>query len=324
MPEAGKSKEGPAVGGRGPASSPMRALRSMTGWGEGERANAAGRLRAEVRTVNHRFLNLQIRTPSGFERFQPAIERELRARFTRGNISLSLSLSRDDLEEEAGPPPVEVDLEKARAYREALLKMGAELGLETTLGIRDFLGFRDLFVVPERERAGPEVEEEAVAAVVADAAEGALAMRVAEGARLAEDLLGRLRIMEKEVLGIEAAAPGRLLRERDRLLEGVARLLPDGVPVDEDRVAREIAHMAERWDIHEEVVRFRSHLAMFRDTVRDGSTDGVGKRLGFIIQEILRETNTMGSKANDAEIARAVVALKEEIERLREQLENLE
>lgn len=323
MAEAGRS--GGKAGGEGNRKpTPTRTLRSMTGWGEGERATAAGRLRAEVRTVNHRFLNLQIRTPSGFERFQPVIERELRARFTRGNISLSLSLSRDELEEESAPPPVEVDLEKARAYRGALLRMGEELGLEPTLSIRDFLGFRDLFVVPERERTAPEVEEEEVAGVVAEGAEGALAMRVAEGSRLAEDLLGRLRIMEAEVHRIEGAAPGRLLRERDRLLEGVARLLPDGVPVDEDRVAREIAHMAERWDIHEEVVRFRSHLAMFRDTVREGGADGVGKRLGFIIQEILRETNTMGSKANDAEIARAVVVLKEEIERLREQLENLE
>jgi uncharacterized protein (TIGR00255 family) len=149
-------------------------------------------------------------------------------------------------------------------------------------------------------------------------------MRVEEGERLAEDLRGRLRAMESEVEAIEAAAPGRLERERDRIREQIARLLPDGVPVDEERIAREIAHLAERWDIHEEVVRFRSHLEMFRDTLGDGSPDGVGKRLGFIVQEILREANTMGSKANDAEIARAVVKLKEEIERLREQLENVE
>jgi uncharacterized protein (TIGR00255 family) len=94
--------------------------------------------------------------------------------------------------------------------------------------------------------------------------------------------------------------------------------------VDEDRLAREIAYLAERWDIHEEVVRFRSHLEMFRDALRKGDPAGVGKRFGFIAQEMLREVNTMGSKANDAEIAERVVALKEELERLREQLENVE
>jgi uncharacterized protein (TIGR00255 family) len=324
-------REGGALPGTAPARATEESgesipsgLRSMTGWGEAERPTPSGRLRAEVRTVNHRFLNLQLRTPSGFERFQPALERSLREVFTRGHVSLSVSMDRGDLPEEEATPPLEVDLERARAYRDALLRMGSELGLEGTPELHHFLGFRDLFVVPERERALPEVEEEVVVEVVTAAARGALAMRASEGRRLADDLLGRLRLMEAEVVEIEAAAPGRLERERDRLLEAVGRLLPEGVPVDPDRVAREIAHLAERWDIHEEVVRFRSHLTMFRDTIRDGSADGVGKRLGFIVQEILREANTMGSKANDAGIARSVVALKEEIERLREQLENLE
>jgi uncharacterized protein (TIGR00255 family) len=190
--------------------------------------------------------------------------------------------------------------------------------------LQHLLAFRDLFRAPERERTLPEVDPADVEAVVQVAAAAAVGMRMEEGDRMARDLLARLRVMETEVAVIEAAAPGRLERERIRIREAIARLLPEGVGVDEDRIAREIAHLAERWDIHEEVVRFRSHLAMFRDTVREGSPEGVGKRLGFIVQEILREANTMGSKANDADIARSVVALKEEIERLREQLENLE
>jgi uncharacterized protein (TIGR00255 family) len=94
--------------------------------------------------------------------------------------------------------------------------------------------------------------------------------------------------------------------------------------VDEERLAREVAHLAERWDIHEEIVRFRSHLVLFRETLRVGAADGVGKRLGFVAQELLREANTIGSKANDVEISRRVVALKEEIDRVREQVENVE
>jgi uncharacterized protein (TIGR00255 family) len=299
-------------------------LRSMTGFGEAERPTPAGRLRAEVRTVNHRFLNFQVRTPTGLDRLQAGIERKLRESFTRGNISLTLSLDREENGEEDTVPPVVVDLERARAYRDAILQARDELELAGTVEIGHILTFRDLFRAPERDRTVPDVDAEEVDAVVEAAATAAVAMRKAEGDRMGEDLLGRLRAMESEVEAIEAAAPGRMERERDRIRDAIDRLLPQGMDVDEERVAREIAHLAERWDIHEEVVRFRSHLAMFRDTVRDGSPDGVGKRLGFIVQEILREANTMGSKANDAGIARSVVALKEEIERLREQLENLE
>jgi uncharacterized protein (TIGR00255 family) len=300
-------------------------LRSMTGFGRAEGATQGGRLRAEVRTVNHRFLNLQIRTPSGFEVLQGELDRLLRSVFSRGHVSLTLTLERDEVAGTDTPGAIGVDLDRARGALAALRTVRDELGLEDAVELTHLLHFRDLFPPPDRERetqVEPAIED--VGPVVRAAAEEALAMRVEEGERLADDLRGRLRAMESEVEAIEAAAPGRLVRERDRLREQIARLLPDGVPVDEERIAREIAHLAERWDIHEEVVRFRSHLEMFRATLGDGSPDGVGKRLGFIVQEILREANTMGSKANDAEIARAVVKLKEEIERLREQLENVE
>jgi uncharacterized protein (TIGR00255 family) len=115
-----------------------------------------------------------------------------------------------------------------------------------------------------------------------------------------------------------------MVAERDRFRSAIQALLEGETRVDEERLAREVAHLAERWDIHEEIVRFRSHLAMFRDTLDRGETTGVGKRLGFIAQEFLREVNTMGSKANDAAIAARVIVLKEEIDRVREQLENVE
>jgi len=126
------------------------------------------------------------------------------------------------------------------------------------------------------------------------------------------------------VTEIARRAPERLVSERDRLRLAIQALLEGETRVDEERLAREVAYLAERWDIHEEIVRFRSHLEMFRDTLVRGDPGGVGKRLGFIAQEFLREANTMGSKANDAEIASRVIVLKEEIDRLREQLENVE
>ena len=141
---------------------------------------------------------------------------------------------------------------------------------------------------------------------------------------LKEDLEARLDAMEAEVARVEARAPERLTQERDRLREAVGALMEGQGEVDEERIAREIAHLAERWDVHEEVVRFRSHMEMFRAALETGSLGGVGKRLAFVSQELLREANTIGSKGNDALIAESVVVLKEEIEKMREQVENIE
>jgi uncharacterized protein (TIGR00255 family) len=299
-------------------------LLSMTGFGSAEADVPQGRLRVEIRTVNHRFLNLQVRTPSGFDRYQPDIEGRLRGSFVRGHVSLTVSLDRSHATDETSPPVV-VDVDRARAYRDAFHGLQAELGLGGTVGVELLAGFRDLFQTPERDRS-PAVEiDPAVLGNLVDQAAGAvLEMRRSEGARMAADLARGLDRMEEELEAVAEQAPERLVRERDRLREVVRQLLDGEGEVDEDRIAREVAHLAERWDIHEELVRFRSHLAMFRETLETGSPDGVGKRFGFIAQELLRETNTIGSKANDAGIAARVVTLKEEIERLREQLENVE
>jgi uncharacterized protein (TIGR00255 family) len=299
-------------------------LLSMTGFGSSETDVPQGRLRVEIRTVNHRFLNLQVRTPSGFDRYQPEIESRLRGHFVRGHVSLTVSLDRSHAMEESSPP-VLVDVDRARAYRDAFHGLQAELGLGGTVGVELLAGFRDLFQTPERDRtAAVDLDTEVLGNLVDQAAREVLQMRRSEGARMAADLSRGLDRMEEELEAVADRAPERLVRERDRLREAIRELLDGEGEVDEDRIAREVAHLAERWDIHEELVRFRSHLAMFRETLETGSPDGVGKRFGFIAQELLRETNTIGSKANDAGIAARVVTLKEEIERLREQLENVE
>jgi uncharacterized protein (TIGR00255 family) len=297
-------------------------LLSMTGFGASERELPEGRLRVEIRTVNHRFLNLNFRTPSSLERHQGEIERRIRARFRRGQVSVTVSLDRSQAR--GGAAPVVVDLARAEAYRDALCALQAELGLGGTVGVELLAGFRELFQAPDPDRSGPGVELGVLGEVVEEAADQALEMRRAEGARLGEDLAARLDALETELDAVQTRAPERLFRERDRLRAAVAELMEGAAPVDHERIAREVAHLAERWDIHEELVRFRSHLRMFRDTLASGGVEGVGKRFGFIAQELLREANTIGSKANDPEISARVVTIKEEIERLREQLENVE
>jgi uncharacterized protein (TIGR00255 family) len=137
------------------------------------------------------------------------------------------------------------------------------------------------------------------------------------------DLEGRLAAMTEALERVETRAPARLLAERDRLREAVKEL-SEQVPVDEDRLAREVAYLAEKWDINEELVRFRSHIELFQQALSADGAEPVGKRLGFLVQEMHREANTIGSKANDSEISHDSVRLKEEVERIREQVENIE
>lgn len=296
-------------------------IRSMTGFGEATRELPKGQLRATVKTVNHRFFNAHLKTPYGFDRYEAEIQSWLKGFFSRGHVNLTLVLDRNRATGPDGLP--ELDLERARHYSGLLDTLREDLGLSGEVDLSSILRFGDLFQAPEapvaEEEAGPEVIREAVE----EAAKGALAMREAEGARLQEDLSGRLQAMEERLAVIEDRAPGRLVAERDRL-QAAIRELSQQDEVDQDRLAKEMAYLAERWDINEEVVRFRAHLDAFGETLDEGDGEPVGKRLGFLVQEMHREANTIASKANDLEIGHASVAIREEIERLREQLENVE
>jgi uncharacterized protein (TIGR00255 family) len=175
---------------------------------------------------------------------------------------------------------------------------------------------------PDADRA-EDVEPELVKELAEAAAAAVVELREAEGERLEADFVGRLSAIGELLAAVEERAPGRLTAQRDRLREQV-RELTEQVEVDEDRLAREIAYLAERWDINEEIVRFRSHVDLFREALEGDGSEPVGKRLGFLVQEMNREANTIASKANDARVAHAAMALKEEIERIREQVENVE
>lgn len=291
----------------------------MTGYGEAERDAEIGRMRLEVKTVNHRFFNASVKTPVGFDRFERELTEVLRAHIARGHVSLYLSVDRRSAEAAGG---VRVDVERARGYKEALELLQKELAIPGAVEMAMLARFPDVFRAPEPE-SRPEVDGAVLREMAEEAARAVVALREAEGARLHDDLLARLEAMEGGLAMVAERAPERLRRERDRLREAV-RELSEQVEVDEDRLAREVAYLAERWDINEEIVRFRSHLALFREALDTESEEAVGKRLGFLVQEMHREANTIGSKANDAAIAEASMVLKEEIERVREQVENIE
>lgn len=298
-------------------------IRSMTGFGESELSAHGVRVRAEVRSVNHRHLNTQVRLPRGSEAMEGEVVGWIRGRVLRGHVSVTIA--REEMEEAVDPTLPVLDVERAHRYKELLHELQDSLGLEGKIDLELMSRFRDIFTEPQRsQREAPEaVPLDLLQEALDMALSGLVAYREREGRALHADLSQRIQRMESALEQIEAAAPHRLIRERDRLREAVGALL-EGREVDEERLAREVAHLAERWDIHEEVVRLGSHLVHFQETLAGNGEEAVGKRLGFLVQEMHREINTLGAKANDAEIARETVGLKEELEKLREQLENVE
>jgi uncharacterized protein (TIGR00255 family) len=300
----------------GYASSEVDLPLSMTGFGAAEGPVAGGMLRVEIRSVNHRYFNLAARLPTDLGGLEADLRDRLRLDFGRGHISAQVRW--------ASPPTLPgtlpaVNVERAREAVARLRQLQEAAGLHGEIPLELVARQPDVFVAAEVE--GTETSWSLVEPIVADAARQCREARLREGSVLAGELSGRLVLIREETERLAALAPERLRREVVRVRSAVEQLL-DGRPVDDQRLAQEIAFLAERLDVTEELVRLGAHLEACADAL---TSDGpVGKRLGFLAQELGREVNTIGSKANDAAMQHAVVAMKGELERFREQLENLE
>jgi uncharacterized protein (TIGR00255 family) len=286
----------------------------MTGFGAADGDVAGGRLRLEIRSVNHRHLSVQLKVPGQLSDAEGAIRERLRSHFERGHITVSGRW----LEEPTASDAVTVDVERARALVGALRKLGRDLKLTGKIDLPTVARLPDVVRVTRPETAP---DGDGVLELLDRAARACVVEREREGGALCADLLARLDALAGLAREIGAAAPERLVRERDRLAAAVQEL-SGGVAVDPARLAQEVAHLADRLDITEELVRFDAHVAAMREAL--ASREPAGRRLSFLLQEMGREANTIGSKANDAGIAAAVVTMKTELERLREQVENLE
>jgi uncharacterized protein (TIGR00255 family) len=286
----------------------------MTGFGAAEGTVGSARVTVELRSVNHRFFNATIKLPAELSRWEGEVREALRKRLSRGHITLNARVDRGV----AGPPLI--DEERFEAYVGLLRDLKNRFGLAGDVDVATVLRMPD---VMSSISEGSEGEASAFLELVDAAAQNLVNSRQQEGERLGTYLLERLAIVEGALSRITQRAPQRLVEQRARTLESIKQLA-NGVHVDEQRLAMEIAIQADRLDVQEELSRFGSHLVAFRRSVSDGSEDPVGKRLGFLLQEMLREANTTGSKANDSAILSDVVTVKEELERIREQVENLE
>lgn len=287
----------------------------MTGFGAAEGPVAGGRLGIEIRTVNHRFFNFAPKLPYDLSALESDVRERLRREFERGHVAVSVRW----LESAAREATLTVNLERAREVAERLreLQQGAGLAGEVTVE----LVARQPDVLTTTVPAAQEVTFADVEPILAQAAAECRRMRQREGGVLAAELLRRIALIEEGAARVEQAAPERLRRERDRL-QAAVRELAGGIAIEPQRLAQEIALLADRLEITEELVRLRAHCAAARSAL--GSDKAAGKELGFLAQELGREINTIGSKANDATIAQQVIAMKGEMEKIREQLENLE
>jgi len=287
----------------------------MTGFGAGEGPVAGGRLRIEIRTVNHRYFNLATRLPPELLSLEGELRERLRRDFDRGHVAVQARW----VTQPVRPQVSRIDLERVRAVVSRLRELQSAIGLSGELSLD--LVARQPDVLGDDGSHPVEVSWAELEPVVAAAAGECRAMRRREGEVLALELSRRLDLLDEAARAIAARAPERLVRERDRL-QSVVRELLDGRSVDEQRIAQELAFTADRLDITEELVRFDAHVKAARAALAGDRP--VGKQLGFLAQELGREVNTMGAKANDADIAHRVIAMKGELEKFREQLENIE
>jgi uncharacterized protein (TIGR00255 family) len=291
-------------------------MRSMTGFGTGEAPFGLGKLSVEVRGVNHRFLDVRVRVPREMAELSPYVEQLARERLTRGRFEIAVRVEGMQL------GAAVLDRDRARAVFQQLAELRDELAPGAEVPLALLSSIPDLFV-PTVER-----ESEALRAALRKAFDEAVRsldeMRAREGAALGNDLVKRLETVRRIALEVSRRGPEVLDVHRKRLKERAERLrlASELGSVDPGRLEQEIALFAERVDIAEELTRLESHCVQFAQLV--ASTEAIGRRLDFLLQEMAREANTVGAKSPDAPIAHAIVEVKAEIERMREQVQNVE
>jgi uncharacterized protein (TIGR00255 family) len=293
-------------------------IRSMTGFGSAAFGADEAEGSLELRSVNSRHLKLNFRLPSGAEGSEELLRETISAAVRRGHVDVTLRLAPGS----TGGTRLRLDERRLAEYLAGFRELQAGHGIAGSVDLALVGRLEGVFVEESEERAS-EIDPDRLRTAAEAAVREIVEMRRREGQRLASELRERLAAIEERLVEVESLAPRRLDAERERLRRSVEELAA-GVDVDPDRLASEIAILADRWDVREEIVRARAHLAAFEDLLELPEDEPVGKRLGFLSQELLREINTIGSKANDATIARHVVEAKNELETLREQIENVE
>ncbi len=288
----------------------------MTGFGRGEVTLECGTFAVEIKTVNHRYSDFNIRTPRSLTSFEPRIRDMIKQRLARGYVTCQLSWDTS----ENSSSQVVLNEEMIQRYMDLFGEMKEKFNVTGEPNLEMFAKMSDVFKT-ETQEYDEEQLWEGVSQATTLAVDALLGMRQREGESLATDLNGRINAMEAHMARASEKGPERLKKLREELLAKVQDAVANE-QVDENRLISEVTYYADKWDFSEEEVRFAHHLQTVRETISKGGV--VGRKLNFLVQELNRESNTVGSKANDSEIAQLMVSVKEELEKMREQVENIE
>ncbi|MEN8142085.1 MAG: YicC/YloC family endoribonuclease [Thermodesulfobacteriota bacterium] len=290
---------------------------SMTSFGRGEYKTGKRTWTAEVRSVNHRFCDIKIRIPRKYGALEEKIKKEISAAYSRAHIDVNISYSG----EEQGAVQLKTDLDLARQYHDCLKSISRELALDSEPDLSILSGFREIITVESQEEDLDEIWNSGIRQALQAALEECRKMREAEGSNLKQDLQERLSLISGASAKIEEMFPQLQAEKKTALEERLANLL-NGVEIDQARLAQEVALLADKADVTEELVRLKSHISQFGNFLE--LDEPVGRRLDFLLQEFLREINTLASKISSAQVAHLAVELKNELEKMREQVQNLE
>jgi len=292
-------------------------LKSMTGFGRSEKQNGRYSFRAEVRSVNNRFIDINARLPKFLNQLELKLKKLVKSKCSRGSFDLTISL--ETIDGSSNASEVRPNLALAEQYLNAFKEIKKELKLDGEIEIASLLSLRDIIKTEALEFDAS--QEKTILAVVEDALAELVKMREAEGQSLEIDILGHIDEIGRLTEFIKSRGPTVIKESHDRLREKI-KALGEGFDLDETRLAQEAAILADRSDFSEEVVRLESHLRQFKTIAQTG--DPIGRKLEFITQEINRETNTIGSKSADYQVSQAVIEVKSRTEKIREQIQNIE
>ncbi len=294
-------------------------LESMTGYGSAERIANGIRVLAELRSVNNRFAEISVKLPRQLSNYELDVREQVRSRFQRGKISVFIQVQADrDLQ-----IPVIVNPSKVQAYRELLETVRSEAGIDAPVTLEHLLRFSDIFDTENSAADNSESLWLIVKPALLEAAEAMKVMRRKEGDELSLDFAGRIAGIETTLAGIARLALDNLEQIRKRLAAKVESVAGKDIAYSRDRLEIELVLAADKLDITEELTRFASHNKFFLEELHNEES-GTGRKLNFLLQEQLREANTIASKSQNAEISQQIVHVKEELEKIREQLQNIE
>lgn len=292
-------------------------MKSMTGYGRGEAKDESRSFVVEIKTINHRYNDFSVKMPKHINYLEEIVKKKVKSVVSRGKAEIYISMeyiAGDDM-------VVTPNIELANSYKRAIGELAKSLNIEGDICLETMVKFPEILKLQKKEEDTDAIEE-----LLSESLDKALVqlsdMRQEEGKKLLEDMEEKLSAIETSILSIEKRAPEIVEEYRVRLNKRIEDLLDSKHDIDESRLANEVAYFADKAGIDEELVRLKSHISQARKTYK--SDDVVGRKLDFIVQEMNREANTIGSKVGDIDITNGVVAIKTEIEKIREQIQNIE